>query len=159
MAATLAAAQAQEGYPMKEEVFQFLARASSTSEVLTLNVTNFIILLILKAIIFGFGLFSVGGTGRSMEDGVSVAQSDVTGGVCFLSFMSGAEEKFDCVKRSACEDPKTGNEYLTAAKMWYKMHSLIKAIPFHEKYYTVLEGLEEALSHSVEGGDCSVYQW
>merc|ERR1712018_825942 len=39
---------------------EFLARASSTSEVLTLNLTNLLILLGLKALIFGFGLFSVG---------------------------------------------------------------------------------------------------
>merc|ERR1712018_628145 len=104
---------------------EFLARASSTSEVLTLNLTNLLILLVLKALIFGFGLFSVGGTGRS-ADSPSLSQADLTGGMCFMMYTSGAEEKFSCLQRTACEDPYLANDYLTAAKMWYKMHQVLK---------------------------------
>merc|ERR1712223_941801 len=46
--------------PLVELTSELLARASSTSEVLTLNLTNLLILIVLKALIFGFGLFSVG---------------------------------------------------------------------------------------------------
>merc|ERR1711992_394366 len=102
---------------------EFLARASSTSEVLTLNLTNLLILLVLKALIFGFGLFSVGGTGRSADSSL-VTQSDLTGGMCFLMFTSGAEEKLDCIQRTACEDPYLASDYLTAAKMLYKVHKI-----------------------------------
>merc|ERR1719422_2850137 len=56
--------------PLVANAMEFLARASSTSEDLTLNLTNLLILLVLKALIFGFGLFSVGGTGRSAEESV-----------------------------------------------------------------------------------------
>merc|ERR1712156_420561 len=42
--------------PLVELTSELLARASSTSEVLTLNLTNLLILIVLKAIIFGFGL-------------------------------------------------------------------------------------------------------
>jgi hypothetical protein len=153
----------QQDNPMLTEALDLMARASSTSEVLTLNLTNLLILLVLKALIFGFGLFSFGGgaAGRSADEGslFGVTQSDVTGGICFLNFMSGEESKFDCIRRSACEDPKTGNDYLTAAKMWYKMHTFVKAVPFHDTYYKVVEGLEESIAHSMQGGDCSVYQW
>ena len=45
--------------------------------------------------------------------------------MCFLMYTSGAEEKFDCVLRTACEDPYLATDYLTAAKMWYKMHKLL----------------------------------
>merc|ERR1719483_916195 len=93
---------------------ELLARASSTSEVLTLNLTNLLILLVLKALIFGFGLFSVGGTGRS-ADSPMVTQADLTGGMCFLMFTSGADEKLDCISRTACEDPYLASDYLTAA--------------------------------------------
>merc|ERR1712150_390260 len=91
---------------------EFLARASSTSEVLTLNLTNLLILLVLKALIFGFGLFSVGGAGRSLE-GPVVTEADLTGGMCFMMFASGASEKLSCVQRTACEDPYLANDYLT----------------------------------------------
>lgn len=159
------------GEQMLVEAMDFMARASSTSEVLTLNLTNLLILLVLKALIFGFGLFSFGNAGaaagaaslnaRSYDDEVAfgITEADVTGGLCFLNFMSGNEAKYDCIRRSACEDPKTGSDYLNAAKMWYKMHALIKAIPFHDTYYSVVEGLEEAIEHAGSGGDCSRYQW
>ena len=34
-----------------------------------------------------------------------------------------------------------------------------RAIPFHDTYYNVVEGLEEAIEHASNGGDCSRYQW
>merc|ERR1711973_372616 len=89
--ATVLAAAADDTAPMINNAIEFLARASSTSEVLTLNLTNLLILLVLKALIFGFGLFSVGGAGRS-ADTPAVTQSDLTGGMCFLMYTSGAEE-------------------------------------------------------------------
>merc|ERR1711936_780037 len=139
---------------------EFLARASSTSEVLTLNLTNLLILLVLKALIFGFGLFSVGGTGRSADSSL-VTQSDLTGGMCFPMFTSGAEEKFDCIKRTACEDPYMANDYLTAAKMWYKMHKLMADIfPFEDKYKRVMHAVNEAKEFGMQGEDCSTkYKW
>ena len=47
--------------PVLRTAMELMARASTTSEVLTLNLTNLLILLVLKALIFGFGLFAVGG--------------------------------------------------------------------------------------------------
>ena len=118
------AANSANGDQMLVEAMDFMARASSTSEVLTLNLTNLLILLVLKALIFGFGLFSVGGTGRSAE-GVAVTPADMTGGMCFMMFMSGAEEKLSCIERTACEDPYLATDYLTAAKMIYKGYKLV----------------------------------
>merc|ERR1711899_455913 len=61
-------------------------------------------------------------------DGPSVSQSELTGGMCFLMYTSGDESKFDCVQRTVCEDPYLASDYLTAAKMWYKMHNMLKSI-------------------------------
>lgn len=124
LAAVLAGASAEEQMPIVANAMEMLARASSTSEVLTLNLTNLLILLVLKALIFGFGLFSVGGTGRSAEESV-VTPADMTGGMCFMMFMSGAEEKLSCIERTACEDPYLATDYLTAAKMIYKGYKLV----------------------------------
>jgi len=137
---------------------EFLARASSTSEVLTLNLTNLLILIVLKAIIFGFGLFSVGSSARSNSEETSISQSDLSGGMCFIMYTSGADEKLSCIQRTACEDPKTASEYATAAKMAYKIQKLV-GVNFSEKYETVLNALEDAKSHSLSGGDCAVYAW
>jgi len=137
---------------------ELMARASSTSEVLTLNLTNLLILIVLKAIIFGFGLFSVGSSARSSDESTSLSQSDLTGGMCFIMFTSGAEEKLSCIQRTACEDPKTASEYATAAKMAYKVQKLL-GVNFSSKYETVLNALEDAKSHSLQGGDCAIYAW
>merc|ERR1712166_88349 len=143
--------------PLVELTSELLARASSTSEVLTLNLTNLLILIVLKAIIFGFGLFSVGSSARSSED-TSLSQADLSGGMCFIMYTSGAEEKLSCIQRTACEDPKTASEYATAAKMVYKVHKMV-GLNFSPKYETVLNALEDAKSHSLRGGDCAVYNW
>ena len=110
--------------PLVELTSELLARASSTSEVLTLNLTNLLILIVLKALIFGFGLFSVGSSARSAEE-TSLSQADLSGGMCFIMYTSGAEEKLSCIQRTACEDPKTASEYSTAAKMVYKLHKML----------------------------------
>merc|ERR1711920_1203456 len=103
--------------PLVELTSELLARASSTSEVLTLNLTNLLILIVLKAIIFG-------SSARSAEE-TSLSQADLSGGMCFIMYTSGAEEKLSCIQRTACEDPKTASEYSTAAKMVYKVHKMV----------------------------------
>ena len=116
--------------PVLRTAMELMARASTTSEVLTLNLTNLLILLVLKALIFGFGLFAVGGVGRSADSdvmGAGVTSPDLTGGMCFLMFTSGAEDRLECIRRASCEDPYMAGDYLTAAKMWYKMHKLLAA--------------------------------
>merc|ERR1711944_246186 len=143
--------------PLVEIASDFLARASSTSEVLTLNLTNLLILIVLKALIFGFGLFSVGSSARSADD-TALTQADLSGGMCFMMYTSGAEEKLSCIQRTACEDPKTASEYSTAAKMVYKLHKML-GLNFSSKYETVLNAVEDAKSHSLRGGDCAIYPW
>lgn len=151
-----------EEAPLVATAMEFLARASSTSEVLTLNLTNLLILLVLKALIFGFGLFSVGGAGRSLDKTPSLSQSEMTGGMCFLMYTSGDESKFECVKRTACEDPYMANDFLTAAKMWYKMHNLLKSIvPFSEKYSKIMYAVQEASEYgkNAENTCADKYIW
>jgi hypothetical protein len=138
LAALLASAAASEediSSPMIKTAMEFLGRASTTSNVLTLNLTNLLILLVLKAIIIAFGIFAAGGAanigniGRSSDgaDRRMVSQSDLTGGMCFLMYTSGAEEKMACIQRTACEDPYLATDYTTAAKMWFKMHKLMQS--------------------------------
>lgn len=161
LAAVIAGASADDSMdamPVVQQAMELMARASSTSEVLTLNLTNLLILLVLKALIFGFGLFSVGGTGRSAE-GVAVTPADMTGGMCFMMFMSGAEEKLSCIERTACEDPYLATDYLTASKMIYKGYKIV-GMHIADKYATVMNAVNDALEHGKTGGDCSArYNW
>jgi len=173
-ALTAANALDVEESPLVRTALEFAARASSTSEVLTLNLTNLLILLVIKAFIFGFGLFSVGGLGafgaaasphdnsygRSadgpMSAGEIFTETDMTGGMCFLMYTStGDEAKMDCLQRASCEDPYRAKEYLTAAKLYYKMHKLLKSVfPFQEKYAKIMYAIEEASEYGLTGEDC-----
>merc|ERR1712001_148682 len=119
----LALAAAQEEAPLLATALEVVSRASTSSEVLSLNLTNLIILIALKVAIIVFGLVSGGATGRSGEQ-TSVSQSDLTGGMCFLLYTGGDEDKLSCMARAACESP------LAAAKLWYTMNKLIQAVPF-----------------------------
>merc|ERR1719454_460347 len=115
--------------PFLQTALEVVSRASSSSEVLSLNLTNLIILLALKVAIVAFGLFS---------------------GMCFLLYTGGDAERLSCVARAACESPASADNYLAAAKMWYKMHKLIKAVPFTEKYQTVMQTVYQASEFAKE---------
>jgi len=172
LATTLALASAvevEQGMPLVETAMEFLGRASTTSEVLTLNLTNLLILLALKALIFGFGLFSVGGgggvggIGRALDEDATpwITPAELTGGMCFLMYNAGAEDKMECIQRTVCEEPYLMNDYLTAGKMWWKGHELLSNfIPFEEKYQRIAHKVEAAINHGKEGHNCAAkYHW
>jgi len=147
-----------EEMPIVANAMEMLARASSTSEVLTLNLTNLLILLVLKALIFGFGLFSTGAAGRSSDESL-MTPADMTGGMCFMMYMSGADEKLSCIERTACEDPYLAKDYLTAAKMIYKGYKLV-GMHVGDKYASVMHSVNEAAEYGVSGKDCGLkYHW
>merc|ERR1719188_852336 len=84
----------------------------------------------LKVAIIVFGLVSGGGvTGRSGDAPNALTQSDLTGGMCFLLYTGGDESKLSCIARAACESPSEADNYLSAAKLWYKMSKLIRPSP------------------------------
>merc|ERR1719264_2290937 len=133
--------------PFLQTALEVVSRASSSSEVLSLNLTNLVILLALKVAIVAFGLFSGGATGRSsigsLTERADMSQNDMTGGMCFLLLTGGDDEKLSCVQRAACESPISAGNYLQAAKMWYKMHKIIKVVPFQEKYQNIMVSVND----------------
>jgi len=157
--AMLAMAAAEEA-PLLATALEVMSRASTSSEVLSLNLTNLIILIALKIAIVVFGLVSGGGvTGRSGDTATSVSQTDLTGGMCFLLYTGGDESKLSCIARAACESPVEADNYLAAAKLWYKMSKLIKAVPFNDRYTSIMETVYTAAEHSKTGGECTKYSW
>merc|ERR1711997_1288723 len=147
--------------PFLQTALEVVSRASSSSEVLSLNLTNLVILLALKVAIVAFGLFSGGASIGSLTEGadMSLSQNDMTGGMCFLLLTGGDEEKLSCVQRAACESPVSAGNHLQAAKMWYKMHKIIKVVPFQEKYQNIMVSVNDAMEHSNAGGACNKYEW
>ncbi|CAL8111396.1 unnamed protein product [Orchesella dallaii] len=153
-----------------------LARSHSTSEVLTLNLTNLLILVVLKAIIFGIGLFYFGGIsfkgnhggdgghgggwgsghGRSLveKNRPFMSQGEL---LLVMTYILGAAEKdnYECMYRVACEDPSQAKDYLKASKMIMTgVKYAKKFISVNPKYEDIVRGLQDAVAHKANGGDC-----
>lgn len=88
-------------------------------QVLTLNISNLLILLLLKGILWGAS-YAANTTYPKSRSGESVLESIVTETeiLLLLSYLMGNEEKnFECLRRVACEDPDKAKEYMTAGKL------------------------------------------
>jgi len=145
--------------PLLSTALEVVSRASSSSEVLSLNLTNLLILLALKIAIVVFGLISgTAATGRSHGD-IAMDQVDLTGGACFLLYTGGDYDKLECVARSACESPVSADKILRAAKLWKEMHDIIDIVPFNEKYIHIMDKVHEAIQHGKTEKSCEAYRW
>lgn len=113
---------------MAKAVLREQARAiQTTSEVLTVNLTNMVILLVVKAIIFGFGFF---GAGRRSADS---PLPDILFGQTDFMMMAGyalgsTTNNFNCLYRTACEEPEAALQYMTASKMLLKGTKLLNKL-------------------------------
>merc|ERR1712088_612977 len=139
--ALAAVISAEDNVPLIKTAMEVLARATSSSQVLSFNLTGVIILIILKIAVIAYSVLQGGVTGRS------------------LLYTNGEEDKLNCLSRAVCESPEVSSQYLAAAKLWYKMHKIINAVPYSEKYTKVVESLKTANSIGHQGGDCSQFSW
>lgn len=98
---------------------------------LSLNLTNLVILLVVKALIFGAGSLGFGGqgdhVGRSVDEpsrgNVTTNQSFITESelLLMLSYLkSDVTQHYGCLKFAACKDPKKTKEYLLASNLLVK---------------------------------------
>lgn len=130
---------------------QVISRASSTSEVLTLNLTNLIIILVIKAVLIGLGIFGFGGLGAAaagrsattnyMED------RDVIWGLTYI--LSRSIDNYDCLNKLACQDPQGAKNYLFASKMMLKGAKMTKGFlgTYDPQYEHIVYGIQEAMDY------------
>merc|ERR1712168_378794 len=144
--------------PFLQTALEVVSRASSSSEVLSLNLTNLIILLALKVAIVAFGLFSGGATGRS-DSPHEITKEELTGGMCFLLYTAGDVSKMSCIKRAACERPYESKQLLSASKMWYNIHKVLNVVPFDSEMKPIMDHVAEAINHGEAGDSCSAFEW
>merc|ERR1711974_162486 len=158
--ALAAVISAEDSVPLIKTAMDVLARATSSSQVLSFNLTGVIILIVLKIAAIAYSMLQGGVTGRSsLYSPPGYTPADLTGGMCFLLYTNGDEDKLNCVSRAVCESPEVGSDYLAAAKLWYKMHKIINAVPYSEKYTKVVESLKVANTMGQQGEDCSQFSW
>nr|CAD7574708.1 unnamed protein product [Timema californicum] len=147
---------------------EMVTRSATNSQVLSLNLTNLLILLILKALLFGAGLFSFGFLknggpgGRSADTEPLFSDPRVSPPfteselLLALSFLMGdPTQEYDCLYRVACEEPSKAKEYLLGAKMMIKGAKLFNSvIPYDTKYEPIVATLQKAVEHGASGGNC-----
>lgn len=152
------------------EVTRALARSHSASEVLTLNLTNLLILIVLKAVIFGIGLFYFGGvsfkggynhdnhhgwSGRSLTEKNTSFMSENELLLMLTYLLGSATDNYECMYRVACEDPVHAKTYLNASKMMMKGAKYAKKyVSVDPKYEHIVGGLQQAIQVKQKGGIC-----
>ncbi|KAG8319109.1 hypothetical protein J6590_098381 [Homalodisca vitripennis] len=139
---------------------ELIARSGTSSQVLSLNLTNLIILLVLKGLLLGAAMWGTGTwKGRSVEGEVAppsislLTESEL---VLLISYLMGeSDNKYDCLLRVACQEPKKAREYIVAGKMLIKgVKVMEKVIPVNPKYERLLEQLHRAVQFGSDGGLC-----
>jgi len=163
---------AVEQPPFLATAMEVASRATTSSEVISLNLTNLLVLLALKVAIIVIGLMTgvIGGTSAASstasaraetfgESMMNMDDNEMTGGMCFLLYTGGDESKLDCMARFACESDEVAKKLLDAGKMWYKMHKIINTVPFHEKYMDIMDKVSEGIKNKKAGKSCKKYKW
>ncbi|XP_011175957.2 uncharacterized protein LOC105207959 [Solenopsis invicta] len=122
------------GSMLAEIAKEFIQRSTTSSQVLNLNLSNLLLLLVLKAIVFGAGYIGNHGyKGRELEDENILSEGELT---LALGYLIGDT----CLYRAACEEPHIAREYLGAAEMLLQTMKLVpQNLPTestHEKMIT-----------------------
>ncbi|XP_053696738.1 uncharacterized protein LOC128744024 [Sabethes cyaneus] len=138
---------------------EMISRSAGNSQVLSLNLTNLLVLFLLKALIFAAGLIGAGNWGHyargRSEDGLFFQPGEAGLMIGYLAAEGSGQE--GCMLQSACRAPRTANEYSRAA------HALVQGaeifdpeIPKNEKYNRLLLQMDRAIMEGLQGAPCDM---
>ncbi|VVC32830.1 Hypothetical protein CINCED_3A003253 [Cinara cedri] len=128
---------------------------------LSLNLSNVVLMLVIKGLIWGASYMQMGGgggkgrkeSGGPSQDGGAITETDL---LLFLGYLVADESgHYDCLNRVACEQPARAESYLKTAEMMWKTAKMLNGvIPVDEKYEKTLIRLQEAIEDGRANGDC-----
>lgn len=130
------------GSMLTEIAKELVQRSTTSSQVLNLNLSNLLILLVLKAVVFGAGyLGNHGYKGRELEEDNIVSEGELA---LALGYLIGDT----CLYRAACEEPHVAREYLGAAEMLLQAMKLIpQSLPAEYNYETTMAEFRKAIEY------------
>ncbi|XP_037828011.1 uncharacterized protein LOC119615986 [Lucilia sericata] len=148
------------GHVVVQVAKELINRSAGNSQVLSLNLTNLFIILLLKVLIFSAGLLGAGhwsnyGYARSSDSGFTFFLNDdeaylITG---FLAAQSGID---DCLYAAACAAPNVAYEYAKAAKALVDSISKYNGFEFtNTRYIELIVLVEEAAYNGYRGIPCN----
>ncbi|KAL3266889.1 hypothetical protein HHI36_011039 [Cryptolaemus montrouzieri] len=143
----------------------FPSAAGAGSQVISLNLTNLLVLVLLKALIFAAGSIGLGHLkekeyeyyGRNL-DSESLPQSHnlvITEDemLLYLGYLTG---NHGCLQNIACHQPDQAKKYADAGEILLRASKLF-AIETGDNYDIALKKLERAADIGRNNGDCSVF--
>ncbi|KAL6267445.1 hypothetical protein P5V15_000521 [Pogonomyrmex californicus] len=127
---------------MLAEIAKEIMQRSTTSQVLNLNLSNLLLLLVLKAVVFGAGYIGNHGyKGRELEDENVVSEGELS---LALGYLMGDT----CLYRAACEEPHVAKQYLGAAEMLLQTIKLIpQSLPAEPNYERTIAEFRKAIEY------------
>ncbi|XP_046749359.1 uncharacterized protein LOC124413071 [Diprion similis] len=137
----------QVGSMLAEVAKELIQRSATNSQVLSLNLSNLLILLVLKAVVFGAGYMGHHGyKTRELDNEPIVSESEVA---LALGYLVGDK----CLYRAACEVPHKAKEYLGAAEMLLQTFKLMpQSVPVElDKYENTILELRKAVEYGSAG--------
>ncbi|CAL7939523.1 unnamed protein product [Xylocopa violacea] len=137
----------QGGSMLMEIAKELVQRSSSSSQVLNLNLSNLLLLLVLKAVVFGAGYIGHHGyKGRELKEENVVSEGEIA---LALGYLMGDT----CLYRAACEEPHVAKEYLGAAEMIIETMKLLpQSSSIDGKYDQTMAEFRKAIEHGMTDG-------
>ncbi|XP_030763661.1 uncharacterized protein LOC115888180 [Sitophilus oryzae] len=131
----------------------------SGSQVVSLNLTNLLILILLKAIIFGAASLGSGhlkgGYGRSADGEEKFITDEEV--LMFLSYLTGSPGDNGCLQSIACQQPYQAKKYVNAGDVLLKTAKMF-SMNTDDNYDYVLKEVEQASNVGLAGGNCQTYR-
>ncbi|RZC38362.1 hypothetical protein BDFB_009121 [Asbolus verrucosus] len=126
------------------------------SQVVSLNLTNLLVLVLLKALIFAAGSLGAGtwkgGFGRSNDgDEQFLTEEEI---LLFLSYLTGSPGDNGCLQNVSCRQPQQAKRYVAAGDVLLKATQMLSVDP-DRSYQYVLKEVEQAADIGLAGGDCA----
>ncbi|XP_039757067.1 uncharacterized protein LOC120631514 [Pararge aegeria] len=143
----------------------FIARSTGSSQVLSLNLTNLVILIVLKALILAAGFFGAGAWkghhyGRSLDDNKNVSYLTENEIVLYLSYLAGQQSQdYGCLYKMSCQKPHQAALYASGAELLLQGTKLYQGNSNELKpYEDISNGIRDAASWGERGMPCQRYQ-
>ncbi|KAH1026635.1 hypothetical protein HUJ05_000269 [Dendroctonus ponderosae] len=130
------------------------------SQVVSLNVTNLLILVLLKALIFAAASLAgqKGGDhfARSAdeESGRFLTDEEV---LMFLSYLTGSPGDNGCLQNIACHQPVQAKKYVNAGDVLLKAAKMM-AYSTDDTYEYVIKEVDHAANVGIAGGNCNIFK-
>ncbi|KAI4463616.1 multiple coagulation factor deficiency protein 2 neural stem cell derived neuronal survival protein [Holotrichia oblita] len=128
------------------------------SQVVSLNLTNLLVLILLKALIFAAGSLGAGtwkgGYGRSSDGEETLVTNEEL--LMYLAYLTGVPGDNHCLQFIACQGPQQARRYVAAGEMLLKATKMFtdEDDPSHE---VTINELRQAANFGLNGGDCNRY--